>query len=44
MQGRLKEDRETYAFVQKAYETVRRDGLWWDMGVKGKMWRKIYDI
>ena len=28
--------------VQKAYNTVWRDGLWlklWDMGVKGKMWR-----
>ena len=47
VQGRLKEDKETYAFfldVQKAYDTVRRDGLWlklWDMGVKGKMWRVI---
>ena len=31
MQGRLKEDRETYAFlldVEKAYNTVWRDGLW----------------
>ena len=41
VQGRLKEDKETYAFfldVQKAYDTVWRDGLWlklWDMGVKG---------
>ena len=46
VQGRLKEDKETYAFfdVQKAYDTVWRDGLWlklWDMGVKGKMWRVI---
>ena len=48
VQGRLKEDNETYyAFfldVQKAYDTVWRDGLWlklWDMGVKGKMWRVI---
>ena len=43
VQGRLKEDKETYALfldVQKAYDTVWRDGLWlklWDMGVKGKM-------
>ena len=47
VQGRLKEDKETYAFfldVQKAYDTVWRDGLWlklWDMGVKGRMWRVI---
>ena len=47
MQGRLREDKETYAFflgVQKAYDTVWRDGLWlklWDMGVKGRMWRVI---
>ena len=45
VQGRLEEDKETYAFfldVQKAYDTVWRDDLWlklWDMGVKGKMWR-----
>ena len=45
VQGRLREDKETYAFfldVQKAYDTVWRDGLWvklWEMGVKGKMWR-----
>ena len=45
VQGRLREDKPTYAFfldVQKAYDTVWRDGLWlklWDMGVKGKMWR-----
>ena len=41
MQGRFREDKETYAFfldVQKAYDTVWRDGLWlklWDTGVKG---------
>ena len=31
VQGRLKEDKEIYAFfldVQKAYDTVWRDGLW----------------
>ena len=44
---RFREDKETYAFfldVQKAYDTVWRDGLWlklWDMGVKGWMWRVI---
>ena len=47
VQGRLKEDKETYTFfldVQKAYDIVWRDGLClklWDMGVKGKMWRVI---
>ena len=49
VQGRLKEDKETYTFlldVQKVYDTVWRDGLWlklWDMGVKGKMWRVMYE-
>ena len=47
VQGRLREDKPTYAFfldVQKAYDTVWRDGLWlklWDMGVKGKMWHVV---
>ena len=47
VQGSLREDKPTYAFfldVQKAYDTVWRDGLWlklWDLGVKGKMWRVI---
>ena len=47
VQGRFREDKKTYAFfldVQKAYDTVWRDGLWlklWDMGVKGRMWRVI---
>ena len=47
VQGRFREDKEAYAFfldVQKAYDTVWRDGLWlklWDMGVKGRMWRVI---
>ena len=50
VQGRLREDKPTYAFfldVQKAYDTVWRDGLWlklWDMGVKGKMWRVLKGI
>ena len=44
VQGRLREDKlkTTYADVQKAYDTVWRDGLWlklWDMGVKGRIWR-----
>ena len=44
VEGRLREDKPTYADVQKAYNTVWRDGLWlklWDMGVKGKMWRVV---
>ena len=47
MQGRLKEDKVTYAFflvVKKAYDTVWHDGLWlklWEMGVRGKVWRVI---
>ena len=47
VQGRLREGKTTYAFfleVQKAYDTVWRDGLWmklWDMGVKGRIWRVI---
>ena len=47
VQGRLREDTKTYAFfldIQKAYDSVWHDGLWyklWDMGVKGRMWRVI---
>ena len=47
VQGRLRENKHTYTFfldVQKAYDTVWRDGLWlklWDLGVKGRMWRVI---
>ena len=47
VQGRLREDKKTYAFfldIQKAYDTVWHDGLWyklWDMGVKGRMWHVI---
>ena len=44
VQGRLKEDKETYAFFLDVQKAVWRDGLWlklWDMGVKGKMWRVI---
>ena len=45
--GRLREDKKTYAFfldIQKAYDSVWHDGLWYklsDMGVKGRMWRVI---
>ena len=47
VQGRIREDKQTYAFfldVRKAYDTVWRNGLWyklWDMGIRGKMWRVI---
>ena len=39
--------KKTYAFfldIQKAYDTVWHDGLWyklWNMGVIGGMWRVI---
>ena len=42
VQGRLREDKKSYAFfldIQKAYDSVWHDGLWyklWDMGVKGR--------
>ena len=47
VQGRLMEDKKTYELfldIQKAYDSVWLDGLWyklWDMGVKGRMWRVI---
>ena len=44
VQGRLREDKKTFAFfldIQKAYDTVWHDGLWWDIGVKRRMWRVI---
>ena len=50
VQGRLREDKQTYTFfldIRKAYDTVWHAGLWyklWDMGVKGKMWRVIKDM
>ncbi|MEP5445307.1 hypothetical protein, partial [Ekhidna sp.] len=37
----------TYCFfldVQKAYDTVWRNGLWkklWEIGIRGKMWRMM---
>ena len=36
--------------MQKAYDTLWRDGLWlklWDLGVKGRMWcviKKMYEV
>ena len=47
IQGRLKEGKKTFSFfldIQKAYDSVWRNGLWlmlWNMGVKGKMWHVI---
>ena len=47
IQGRIREDKQTYAFfldIQKAYDTVWHNGLWyklWDVGIRGKMWRVI---
>ena len=47
VQGSLREGKGTYAFfldVQKAYDTVWGNGLWfklWEFGVRGKMWRVI---
>ena len=47
IQGRLKEGKKTFSFlldIQKAYDSVWRNGLWltlWNMEVKGKMWRVI---
>ena len=50
VQGRLREGKKTYAFfldVQKAYDTVWRNGRWvkmWELGVRGKMWRVIKEM
>ena len=50
IQGRLREGKKTYAFfldVQKAYDTVWRNGLWvkmCELGVRGKMWRVMYSV
>ena len=49
----MREEKHTYVFfldVQKAFDTVWHDGLWfklWELGVRGRMWRVIknmYDI
>ena len=48
--GRLWEGKKTYAFfldVQKAYDTVWRNGLWdkmWELSVRGLMWRVIKEL
>ncbi len=49
----MREGKHTYAFfldVQKAFDTVWHDGLWfklWELGVRGRMWgviKNMYDI
>ena len=50
VQGRLRENKPTYVFfldIEKAYDSVWRDGLWWKLwnkGVTGKMWRVIKNM
>ena len=47
IQGRKDAGLTTYCFfldVQKAYDTVWRNGLWkklWEIGIRGKMWRMV---
>ena len=47
VQGRMREGKCTYACfldVQKAFDTVWHDGVWfklWELGVRGRMWRVI---
>ena len=47
IQGRKDTGRTTYCFfldVQKAHDTVWRNGLWkklWEAGIRGKMWRMV---
>ena len=47
IQGRKDAGLTTYCFfldVQKAYDTVWRNGLWkklWEIGIRGKMWRMM---
>ena len=45
--GRLREGKKTFLDVQKAHDTVWRNGLWvtmWELGVRGKMWRIIKEM
>ena len=50
IQGRMSEGKHTYAFfldVQKAFDTVWHDGLWfklWELGIRGRMWRVIKNM
>ena len=42
--GKIRKHTHCFLDIQKAYDTVWCDGLWyklWDMGVKGRMWRVI---
>ena len=50
VQGRFREDKETYAFFLDDTKHMWRNGLWlklWDMGIKGRMWhvfkKKMYE-
>ena len=45
--GRLWEGKKFFFNVQKAYDTVWRNGLWdkrWELGVRGLMWRVIKEL
>ena len=50
IQGRKDAGLKTYCFfldVQKAYDTVWRNGLWknlWETGIKGRMWRMVKNM
>ena len=50
IQGRKDPGLTTYCFfldVQKAYDTVWRNGLWknmWEIGIRGKMWRMMKNM
>ena len=50
VQGRMREGKCTYACfldVQKAFDTVWHDGVWfklWELGVRGRMWTVIKNM
>ena len=50
IQGRKDAGLKAYCFfldVQKAYDTVWRNGLWkklWETGIRGKMWRMVKNM